>query len=64
MTTPAPAAVPGKTLGIVALIVAFLAAPIGAILGFVGYRKIRKVRPPERAIAQAQETKETLLHRG
>ena len=40
MTTPAPAAapapaVPGKTLGIVALVLAFLAAPIGAILGFV-----------------------------
>jgi len=41
MTTPAPAApaaapvVPGKTLGIVALILAFLAPLIGAILGFV-----------------------------
>jgi hypothetical protein len=42
MTTPPPAAapapaadVPGKTLGIVALVLAFLAAPIGAILGFV-----------------------------
>lgn len=32
---PAPAAVPGKTLGIVALILAFLAPLIGAILGFV-----------------------------
>jgi len=37
---------------------------VAAILGFVGYRKVRKVRPPERAIAQAQETKETLLRRG
>lgn len=38
MTTPAPAAapvVPGKTLGIVALVLAFLAPLIGAILGFV-----------------------------
>ena len=41
MTTPAPApaaaapAVPGKTLGIVALILAFVAPLIGAILGFV-----------------------------
>ena len=37
---------------------------VAAILGFVGYRKVRKVRGPERAIAQAQETKETLLRRG
>lgn len=36
MTTPAPApVVPGKTLGIVALVLAFLAPLIGAILGFV-----------------------------
>ena len=42
MTTPEPApapaaaaVVPGKTLGIVALILAFLAPLIGAILGFV-----------------------------
>ncbi len=39
MTTPAPAAaapvIPGKTLGIVALVLAFLAPLIGAILGFV-----------------------------
>ena len=36
---------------------------VAAILGFVGYRKVRKVRGPERAIAQAQETKTTLLRR-
>ncbi|CAN5580173.1 hypothetical protein BH09ACT4_BH09ACT4_10140 [soil metagenome] len=42
MTTPAPApmpaaapVIPGKTLGIVALVLAFLAPLIGAILGFV-----------------------------
>ncbi|MEO8260950.1 MAG: hypothetical protein ABI566_00160 [Pseudolysinimonas sp.] len=41
MTTPAPMpaaaapVVPGKTLGIVALILAIVAAPVGAILGFV-----------------------------
>lgn len=38
MTTPAPTpapVVPGKTLGIVALVLAFLAPLIGAILGFV-----------------------------
>src|SRR5690606_18808063 len=32
---PAPAAQPGKTLGIVALVLAFVAAPIGVILGIV-----------------------------
>lgn len=32
-------------------------------LGYVGYTKVRKVRPPERAITQAQETKNALLHR-
>ena len=36
MTTPAPApVVPGKTLGIVALIVTFFASVIGLILGIV-----------------------------
>jgi hypothetical protein len=38
MTTPAPApapAVPGKTLGIVALIVAFFFSVVGLILGIV-----------------------------
>lgn len=28
---------------------------IAALLGFVGYHKVRKVKGPERAIAQAQE---------
>ena len=28
---------------------------IAAVLGLLGYRKVRKVRGPERAIAQAQE---------
>ena len=32
---PAPVAAPGKTLGIVALVLAFVAPLIGAILGFV-----------------------------
>lgn len=36
---------------------------IAALLGFIGYRKLRGVKAPERAIHQAQETKETLLHR-
>jgi len=33
---------------------------VAALLGFIGYRKVRKVRGPERAIAQAQETKAAL----
>jgi hypothetical protein len=35
---------------------------IAGLLAFVGVRKVKKVRPPERAIRQAQETK-TLLTR-
>jgi len=45
-------------------IVFLLYALVAATLAFVGYRKIRKVRPPQRAIRQAQETKNTLLNRG
>jgi hypothetical protein len=37
---------------------------VAAVLAFVGYRKVRKVRGPQRAIHQAQETRETLLSRG
>jgi hypothetical protein len=37
---------------------------LAALLGFVGYRKVRAVRPPERAIHQAQETKNALVNRG
>jgi hypothetical protein len=36
---------------------------IAGVLAFVGYRKVRKVRGPQRALHQAQETKETLLSR-
>ena len=36
---------------------------IAAVLGFLGMRKVKKVRAPERAIHQAQETKQ-LLKRG
>jgi amino acid transporter len=46
------------------LIVFVLYVLIAAILGFVGYRSVRKVRAPERAIHQAQETKRTLTQRG
>lgn len=33
-------------------------------LAFAGYRRVRKVRPPERAIHQAQETAQVLKNRG
>ena len=36
---------------------------LAALLGFVGVRKVKQVRPPERAIEQAKETK-SLLKRG
>ena len=45
------------------LLVFVLYVLVAALLGFVGYRKVRQVRPPERAIHQAQETK-SLLSRG
>ena len=37
---------------------------VAALLGFIGYRKVRKVRGPERAIAEAQKTKAALTSRG
>jgi hypothetical protein len=45
------------------LIVFGLQVLLAAILGLVGYRKIQRVKPPERAITQAQETKKALLER-
>jgi uncharacterized membrane protein len=45
------------------LIVTLLYVLLAALLGFVGYRKVRKVRAPERAIHQAQATKD-ILKRG
>jgi uncharacterized membrane protein YqjE len=33
---------------------------VAALLGYVGVRKVKKVRAPEKAIAQAQETKQVL----
>jgi membrane protein implicated in regulation of membrane protease activity len=33
---------------------------LAALLAFVGVRKVKKVRPPQKAIAQAQETKQVL----
>ena len=45
------------------LIVFVLYVLVAALLGFIGYRKVKQVRPPERAIHQAQETK-NILRRG
>jgi hypothetical protein len=45
------------------LIVFALYALVAGALGFVGVRKVKAVRPPERAIHQAQETKNTLMRR-
>jgi uncharacterized membrane protein YqjE len=36
---------------------------VAALLGFIGVRKVKKVRGPEKAIAQATETKQ-ILRRG
>jgi uncharacterized membrane protein YqjE len=33
---------------------------VAALLGFIGVRKVKKVRAPEKAIAQANETKQIL----
>ena len=44
-------------------IVFLLYALLAGLLAFVGYKKMRAVRPPERAIHQAQETKNALTNR-
>lgn len=46
------------------LLVVVLYLALAGGLGFAGYRAVTRVKPPERTIAQAQETKETLLNRG
>lgn len=35
---------------------------VAALLGFLGYRNVRKVRMPERSIAAAQDAKAALTH--
>jgi len=45
------------------LIVFALYSVVAGALAFIGYRKVRAVRPPKRAIHQAQETKNTLMNR-
>ena len=37
---------------------------VAALLGYLGYRKVQKVRGPEKAIAEAQKTKAALTTRG
>ena len=37
---------------------------VAALLGYVGYRKVRKVGPPQKAIAEAQNIKQALTNRG
>jgi predicted cation transporter len=46
------------------LIVFLLYLLLAAVVGFIGFRSVKKVRAPERALHQAQETKQTLLRRG
>ena len=46
------------------LIVFALYLVVAALLGFVGYRKVRKVGPPQKAIAEAQNIKQALTNRG
>ena len=45
-------------------IVFLLYALLAGLLAFIGYKKVRAVRPPEKAIHQAQETKNALTNRG
>lgn len=45
------------------LIVTLFYALLAGVLAFLGLRKVKKVRGPERAIAQAQETKVALTKR-
>jgi hypothetical protein len=45
------------------LIVWFVYTLLAALLGYIGSRRFKYVRAPNRAIEQAKETKETLLRR-
>ena len=54
----------GLDLAFCYLIVFAVYVALAGVLAFVGIKKIRNVGPPERAIAQAQETKKVLTHRG
>jgi hypothetical protein len=54
----------GLDLAFCYLIVFVVYAALAGLLAFVGIKKIQNVGPPERAIAQAQETKKVLTSRG
>jgi hypothetical protein len=46
------------------LIVWFGYTLVAAVLGFIGFKRVKYVGPPKRAIEQAQETKRALMTRG
>ncbi|HEX2175589.1 MAG TPA: phage holin family protein [Nocardioidaceae bacterium] len=52
--------IPGINSAVAFLIVFGLYVVVAAVLGLVGVKKIKQVGPPERAIAQAQKSKEIL----
>ncbi len=52
--------IPGINVAFAFLIVFALYLLVGVILGLVGVRKFKQVHPPERAIAQAQKSKDIL----
>ena len=54
----------GLDLAFCYLIVFAVYVALAGLLAFVGVKKIQNVGPPERAIAQAQETKKVLTSRG
>ena len=37
---------------------------LAALLALIGYRKVRKVKAPERTLVQAQDTQRALMHKG
>jgi uncharacterized membrane protein YqjE len=52
--------IPGINSAVAFLIVFGLYVVVAAVLGLVGVKKLKQVGPPERAIAQAQKSKEIL----
>jgi len=46
------------------LIVGFAYILVAGVLGFIGFKRIKYVGPPKRAIEQAKETKTALMTRG
>jgi hypothetical protein len=52
--------IPGINIAVAFLIVFVLYLLVAAILAMVGVRKFKQVGPPERAIAQAQKSKDIL----